>query len=170
LAADDVEIDAKLPRVGDAVFAAELEAEVRNAGQMIAGKDVDGSGDGVGKGVERRRQRQGILEGGVDRGEVRLDIPAIPLVRRLRLDSLAQRIAAVLKKFMPDDRACDIDDVIGVERAINAEAPVQQAFGDVVVAADAGLEVVRDHFAVCFRIAPVDSDVGSPCTSRRPSD
>ncbi len=67
MAADDVEIDAKLPRVGDAVFAAELEAEVRNAGQMIAGKDVDGSGDGVGKGVERRRQRQGILEGGVDR-------------------------------------------------------------------------------------------------------
>ena len=143
----------------------------------------------IGKRVERRRQRQGVLKSGVDRGEVRIDVPAIPFVRRLRLDPLAQRVAAVLKEFMSDDRARDIDNIVGIERVIDADAPVQKPFGDIVVAADSGLEGVRDDLleirvadqravdqagtqrigacefkrrrrAVRFRIAAVDGDVG----------
>ena len=130
MTADDVEIRAELPWVGDLILAAELEAEIRNPGQVIAGNDVDVA-VGVGIGIERRRQSQVIPERGIHVRVIGIKIPALPFVGRIGLDALTQRIPAVLKIFVPGNRTGDIDDVVGVERVVGAHGPVQLPFGDV---------------------------------------
>ena len=66
---------------------------------MIAGNHED-IAVGVGERIERRLQGQRVLEGGIDVSIVGIDIPAILLVVHIGFDSLAKRVAGVLKEFM----------------------------------------------------------------------
>src|SRR6516164_4261404 len=97
LAAKDIEVGAEQPRIGDPILAAELEAVVRNGGNVITGNH-ENIAVFVGKGIVRRAQRQGVQENGIDGGEVGIDVPAILFVSKIGFDSLAQRVAGVLKK------------------------------------------------------------------------
>ena len=99
MTADNVEVGADFPRLGDLVFGTELETEVRNAGEVIA-RNHENVAISVSEWIERRLQGQGVLKGGIDVRVVRIDIPAILLVVHVGLDFLAQCVTGILEKLM----------------------------------------------------------------------
>ena len=131
LAADDVEIGAELPGVGDLVFGPGLEAVTRNARDMVARRDENVAGQRGVRVLHRGRivrglQCQRTLICGVDIGVVGVRGPAVLLVVDFCLDPLPQRRAGVLE--IAEHRhhgAGNIDDVVGVLGAEHAKAPAQ---------------------------------------------
>src|SRR5580692_1668170 len=99
LIADDVEVGAEFPWIGDLVIGAGLEAIARYPGQVVAGDDED-IAVGVGEWVVRRRQSQRVAKRGIDGGKIGIGGPAILLVRDIGFNTLAQRVAAILKKLV----------------------------------------------------------------------
>src|SRR5207247_3888399 len=73
--------------------------------------------------------------------------PAILLVGAAGFDAFAPRLPAVLKETVSGDRARDVDDVVGIADAEQAETPVQPAvaLAEVEPAAQARLVGMRDH-------------------------
>ena len=100
LTADDVQVRSEYPRIGDLIFAAELETEVRDAGYVIAWNHKD-IAVGIGERIKRRLQGQCVLEGGIDVGVVCIEVPAILFVGHIGFDALTERIAGVLKELVP---------------------------------------------------------------------
>src|SRR3984893_10061115 len=142
LTADDAEVGAELPWIGDLIIGARLEAKARYPGQVVAGDDED-IAVGVGEWIVRRRQSQSIAERSIDGGIIGIGSPAILLVRDFGFNALTQRIAAILKKLVAGNWAGDGEDVVDVERVVGAEAPIEQSFGDIEVPAHTAFERVR---------------------------
>src|SRR5215469_3473612 len=97
LAAKDIEVGAEQPRIGDPILTAELEAVVRNGGNVIAGTH-ENIAVFVSKGIVRRPQRQGVQENGSDRGEVGIVVREILFVSKIDFDAFAKRVDGVLTK------------------------------------------------------------------------
>src|SRR5580700_5891501 len=102
LTANDVEVGAEFPWIGDLVIGTGLEAIARYSGQVVAGDDKD-IAIGVGEWIVRRRQCQRVTERRIDGREIGIGGPAVLLVRGLGLDALTERIAGILKKFVARD-------------------------------------------------------------------
>src|SRR5262249_23350150 len=86
-----------------------------------------------------------ISEGGVDKGIVCIDVPAVLLVCQAGFDPLAQRVAGVRKGFMSRDGAGDGKDIVGAERVEGTHGPIQLSSADVEAPTQAGLKGVRHH-------------------------
>src|SRR5262249_56520579 len=110
LAADGNKIGADRPTVLHRIIDASLEAMARNAGQAIARYDRDKPRDG--ERIERRLQRQSVLDGRVDQAVGREHRPALRSIIRRGLDALPARGAAVLKEAAARYRARNPDDVV----------------------------------------------------------
>src|ERR1700730_4328178 len=166
LVADNNQIATHLPSVDNSVVGLDLQAVLRDAGEMIATPHLNVA-IAIGKGIAGRAQSERTLKGRVDEAVTGAHLPLVVSIADARLDPLPPRAADILEEAAADDRARDIEDVIAKVGSEGAEVPIDLARGGPggKPAAQASLVGIRDDLLQLRRIG--DEEVVESARARR---